>query len=332
MSYLRDIETLYAAINLAVHAPSAEQPGKVTAPGLNQVLKMLADEVINRGQVSGAGSTVLTAPDGTAFRLRITSAGQLVAGPLDGALDAHAAAFCGAAGITDETQQQALSTLAQVLKTAGLWDRFHALYPMVGGTAKAHALNLKDPRDADEAFRLTFYNTPAHTALGVAWNGSNQYADTHYLPQAHLPLNSTHLAYYVTADDISSVQVEMGCDRDGRYFSLLAYFQGQAYFENSRGGQVAHPVATGLGLSLGTRERADLLAVYREGQQLATASTPSEGFPLLPVLLGCRSLNYYSQKTCGLASIGTGFTAAEAATYSAAVRAFQRALGRDVLR
>jgi hypothetical protein len=332
MSALHDIDALYAAINQAVHAPSAGQPGKVTAPALNQVLRLLAEELINRAQLGGAGSPVLTAPDGTAFRLRVTSAGQLVAGPLDGALDAHAAAFCGAAGITDDTQQQALSTLAQVLKTAGLWDRLHALYPMVGGTARAHALNLKDPRDADEAFRLTFYNAPAHTGLGVAWNGTNQYADTHFLPQAHLAPNSTHLAYYVTADDISTVQVEIGCDRDGRYFSLLAYFQGQGYFENSQGGQVAHPVASGLGFSLGTRERADLLAIYRDGQQLATASTPNEGFPPLPVLLGCRSQYYYSQKTCGLASVGAGFTAAEAATYSAAVRAFQQALGRDVVR
>ena len=96
------------------------------------------------------------------------------------------------------------------------------------------------------------------------------------------------------------------------------------------GGQVTAPVASGLGFSLGTRERADLLAVYRDGAQLATASTPNAGFPGPPVTLGCRSQGYYSRKTCGFASIGAGFTAAEAATYSAAVRAFQQALGRAV--
>jgi hypothetical protein len=32
---------------------------------------------------------------------------------------------------------------------------------MVGGTEQAHRLNLKDPRNANEAFRLAFYNRPA---------------------------------------------------------------------------------------------------------------------------------------------------------------------------
>jgi len=324
MNSLPDLNALYAAIDQAVHAPTPGQPGKVTAPALNAVLRLLAETL-------AAGGPVLTAPDGTAFRLRITSTGQLLAGPLaDDSLDAHAAAFCAAAGLTDYTQQQALSTLAQTLKAAGLWDRLHALYPMVGGTARAHALNLKNPADADEAFRLTFYGTPLHTGLGVVWNGQDQWAATHYLPQQHLTLDSTHLAYYVTVDDTSSVQVEMGCEADNHYFSLLAHYQASTYFENSVGGQVTAPVASGLGFALGTRERADLLAVYRDGEQLATASTPNAGFPGPPVTLGCRSQNYFSRKTCGFASVGGGFTAAEVVAYSAAVRAFQQALGRAV--
>ena len=194
MNRLPDFDALYAAIDQAVHAPTASQPGKVTAPALHAVLYLLADALAARSPAGGG--PVLTAPDGTAFRLRITSTGQLLVGPLDDSLDAHAAAFCGAAGIVDETQQLALSTLAQTLKTAGLWDRLHAVYPMLGGTAQAHALNLKNPADTDDAFRLTFYGTPLHTRLGVAWNGQNQWADTHYLPQNHLTLDSTHLAYY----------------------------------------------------------------------------------------------------------------------------------------
>jgi hypothetical protein len=92
-------------------------------------------------------------------------------------------------------------------------------------------------------------------------------------------------------------------------------------------GQVLHPVATGRGFALGTRERADLLTLYRDGVALATAATPDAGFPGPAVTLGCRSQGYFSRKTCGLASIGTGLTPGQA--YAAAVQEFQRALGRD---
>jgi len=326
MSSLTLLNQLLAAIDEAVHAPTDTQPGKVTALTLNTLLRQLVT-----GLASQPAGAVLTAPGGRAYRLHATDAGRLLLLPADGGLEAEVADFCALAGLVDETQQQALNELVISLKAAGVWDQLHALYPMVGGTAQAHALNLKDPRDADEAFRLTFYGAPAHSRLGVAWNGQDQYARTHYLPQAQLLPTSTHLAYYATSDDTSTTQVEMGCDANGRYFSLLTHFQGCTYFENSAGGQVQHPVATGLGFSLGTRERADLLTVYRDGAPLATATTPNEGFPGPEVTLGCRSLNYYSKKTCGLASIGAGLTPGQVAAYAAAVRTFQRALGREAL-
>jgi len=319
-----DLDRLCAAINQAV--PPLGGPPKVKGADLNAVLHQLA-----AGFADQPAGLVLTAPGGRAYRLHATDEGRLLLLPADGGLEAEVAAFCALAGLVDEAQQQALNELVISLKAAGVWAQLHALYPMVGGTAQAHALNLKDPREADDAFRLTFYGAPRHTSLGVAWNGQDQYARTHYLPQDHLLLTSTHLAYYVTTDDTSSVQVEMGCEANSRYFSLLAHYQDSTYFENSVGGQVQHPVATGVGFSLGTRERADLLTVYRDGQPLATAATPNDGFPGPEVTLGCRSLSYYSRKTCGLASLGAGLTPGQAQAYAAAVRTFQRALGRDAV-
>ena len=328
MSSLTSLDQLLAAIDEAVHAPTTTSPGKITAPALSAVLRLLATE-LSRG-TTAADSLVLTAPGGRTYRLHATDAGRLLLLPAAGGLEAEVADFCALAGLGDETQQQALNELALSLKASGVWDQLHALYPMVGGTAQAHALNLKDPRDDDGAFRLTFYGAPSHTSLGVAWNGADQYAATHYLPQDHLPPTSTHLAYYATTDDTSTTQVEMGCDANGRYFSLLTHYQDSIYFENSIGGQVQCPAATALGFTLGTRERADLLTIYRDGRAQATAATPNAGFPGPAITLGCRSLTYFSKKTCGLASIGAGLTPAQAQAYAVAVRAFQQALGRDV--
>lgn len=50
----------------------------------------------------------------------------------------------------------AIRTLIPALKSAGIWSKCRAIYPFAGGTAAKQKLNLKDPRDLDEAYRLTF--------------------------------------------------------------------------------------------------------------------------------------------------------------------------------
>ena len=329
MSALHTLEELYAAIDAAVHTPSPAQPTKVTAPALGQVLRLLATELLAREQAAGSGG-LLTAPNGTAYRLTVNNAGRLLVVRATDARDVDAAAFCAAAGLEDDAQQQAVAALVISLKNSGVWAQLHALYPLVGGTERAHALNLKDPRDEDDAYRLRFVGQPQHSALGVAWNGQNQYADTYFRPAQHLPLISCHLAYYVTNDDTSSTQVEMGCVDGNGYFSLLTNLDGRAYFENNQGGQLAAPVATGRGFTLGTRLTANQLDLYRDGQAVASGPGANPAFPDQNVTLGARSGNYNSRKTCGFASVGAGLTAAQAQAYSAAVRAFQQALGRDV--
>ena len=94
------------------------------------------------------------------------------------AVDADAQAFIAAAGITDLTQASAISTLVNDLKTYGLWSKMKAFYPMVGGTSTSHKWNLKDPRDLDAAYRLTFFGGLTHDSNGVLGNGTNSYAYT----------------------------------------------------------------------------------------------------------------------------------------------------------
>jgi hypothetical protein len=97
-----------------------------------------------------------------------------------GSVDPDAQAFITAAGITDPTQQSAINTLVVGLKDDGLWTNMQALYPFVGGTATQHKYNLKDPRDLDAAYRLSFSGGWTHNADGITGNGVNTYADTFY--------------------------------------------------------------------------------------------------------------------------------------------------------
>ena len=251
------------------------------------------------------------------------------------ALDPVVAAFTDAAGLTDPAQVQAVGELVNSLKASGVWPRLNALYPMVGGTARAHALNLKDPRDADSAFRLTFHPNIQHTARGLEWSAVAQTtADTHLVPAAHLDPTSHHLAYYAVTEGGAGVEVDAGCVADGS-LTIVTYDasrQRRFYAEDCGTIQTTDPLAHGLGLSLLSRTGPTELALYRDEQALPLreSTNPNVGYPTAPLLLGGRQDGYYSSKTCGLASVGAGLTPAQAHDFAVAVRAFQQALGRDV--
>ena len=112
------------------------------------------------------------------------------------AFDADAQAFITAAVITDVTQQNAINTLVVDLKGYSIWTKMKAIYPIVGGTASQHKFNLKDPRDLDAAFRLTYAVGWTHSATGMTPNGAT-YADTKLIPNTTLSLNSTHISGYL---------------------------------------------------------------------------------------------------------------------------------------
>ena len=96
------------------------------------------------------------------------------------AIDSDAQAFITAAAITDSIQQTAINTLVTDLKTYNIWTKMKAIYPFVGGTASTHKWNLKDPRDLDAAFRLTFSGGGTHDSNGYVMNGTDSFADTKF--------------------------------------------------------------------------------------------------------------------------------------------------------
>jgi hypothetical protein len=94
--------------------------------------------------------------------------------------DSDAQAFFTAAGITDTTQKNAVNQLVLDLKSYSIWNKMNAIYPFVGGTASTHKYNLKDPRDLNAAYRLSFAGGWTHSSNGVTPNGVNGYADTYF--------------------------------------------------------------------------------------------------------------------------------------------------------
>ena len=248
--------------------------------------------------------------------------------------DADAQAFITAAGITDLTQQSAINTLVIGLKTDGLWTKMKAIYPFVGGTANAHKYNLKDARDLNDAFRLTFSGGWTHTSTGATPAG-NGYADTFLIPSSVLSLNSTHLSYY-SRTNVSAQQVEIGITDVGRDLYVLYSFAGNAYKGINAVATILGTLFTPTtGLLIGNRINATTEKYYWKGTLTDTITKNSVSLSSLKIYLGAYN-NYatgptfYSTKQTAFASIGDGLTDTEAANFYTRVQAFQTTLGRQI--
>lgn len=133
--------------------------------------------------------------------------------------DSDAVSFISAANITNSTQQVAINKLVSSLKYEGIWTKMKAIYPFVGGTASSHKFNLKDPRDIDAAYRLTFSGGWTHNSLGALPNGTNAYADTKLIPSTVLAANNAAVGVYLQNNtsytsngvDLITLKTDIGC-------------------------------------------------------------------------------------------------------------------------
>ena len=252
--------------------------------------------------------------------------------------DTDAQAFIAAAGITDTTQQSAINTLVLNFKSYGIWTKMKAIYPMVGGTANAHKLNLKDPRDIDAAFRLGFYGGWIHSSTGAKPNGSTGYADTFVKPSTDLTLNGAGISYYArtlkeAVGAYAGNGVTMGGGLGVAELSIFAdYASGVDYLANNSSefsGGVLLKQQTGL--IHNTRIISSSFKVYRNGSTVYTLPLGSGNRTALSLYIG--AVNGYNDRSnveCSFSAIDTGLTDAEAANYYTAVQTFQTTLGRQV--
>lgn len=133
--------------------------------------------------------------------------------------DPDALAFFTAAGITNAAQKLAVNTLVLSLKGTGtpsFWSRDVLIYPLVGGSASSHAVNLKTPG----TYNLTYSGSGVtHSALGMKGDGVAGWAKTGYLQAL---LNSVRVMIYVQAEPTLTNRMYFGAAAivvpSGRHF------------------------------------------------------------------------------------------------------------------
>lgn len=259
------------------------------------------------------------------------------------AYDADAQAFITATGISG-TNANAINQLVLDLKAASIWTKMKAIYPFVGGTATAHKFNLKDPRDLDAAFRLSFYGGWTHSSTGALPNGTTGYANTFLKPFSNLTSMNNHLSYYSRTNTTFAYDNGVGDDYLTSGKSLIVTFNhginiSKAFIQCLDANAVTGAETNTLGLIMGSRTSSTSLKLYRNGTLKGTNSTstsislPNENCFLGGLyyrLAGGTYSTLYGKKECAFASIGDGLTDAEALAFYNAVQTFQTSLNRQV--
>ncbi len=265
------------------------------------------------------------------------------------ALDDDARLFIDAVGITDTTIINAINQLVVDLKGYSIWSKCYAIYPLVNGSATSHKWNLKDARDLDAAYRLTFSGGITHNANGADFNGTTGYADTFLNISSSVSgwHNDHHYAIYLRTQQPSvgdgwHIGVGNTATGDPIYGMAIRRFSSSS---NDRiydmgnvvsgSGRLSDTTTDARGFYIGTATASNSRKLYRNGSAVLTRSTtvtgtPSNGKVYIGSINPTSGSQLYLQGQMAFVSIGQGLTDTDATNYNTAVSTFQSTLGRQV--
>jgi hypothetical protein len=239
------------------------------------------------------------------------------------------------------TIKDAVNTLVVDSKSAGIWSKCIAIYPLVGGDPDSHKYNLIDTTQ----FTLTWDDGGSgnHTAAGVQSAGA-EYGLSGIIPSTHLTKGSFHHGVYV--DDFGAVNGgvwEMGSysfpnmcalATASNSFGINAGFVSGVWHYDVGRLNVAN--GGGGGLALASRESVTSHKGYLNGSLVdtETADVTSQTLNSYEIYLGALNnvgaASGITSKSMRYFTIGTGLTPTECSDYTTIIQAFQTALSRDV--
>jgi hypothetical protein len=251
-----------------------------------------------------------------------------------GGIDPDAQAFITAASITNPTQQSAINQLVVDLKGYSIWTKMKAIYPIVGGTASTHKFNLKDPRDLDAAFRLTYAVGWTHSSTGMTPNGAT-FADTKLATTGNIAQNSASMGVYSRNNTATTGAHGIRPASITGLFELFERYTDNNFYcyLNDSGGFFGTSVLDSRGFNQGSRTASNVIR-YNRNTTTNTGITNSNATSTLKAYIGASNTGtgatFYNNREIAFFYIGDGLTNTEMQNYYTAVQAFQTTLGRQV--
>ena len=234
--------------------------------------------------------------------------------------DADAKKFIDSSGITDTIQKRAINTLVVQLKDSSLWSKMICVYPLVGGTASTTKWNLKDPRDLDAAYRITFSGGWTFSNNGANPNGINSVANSHFNPSVSGTLTSQAFGYD-SRENVSSSNIDFGVDNNiNNIYGYLSY-AGQTAYSSIYSASYLNPIRVGSNYFYQVSRVGTNVSVYDNGSLLrsGTLATSSLYNGVIKFGMAGRELDFFY--------ISTGLTASEMLMMYNIVSQFKTDLG-----
>jgi len=240
----------------------------------------------------------------------------------------------------------AVNNMVQALVSNGLWTKIKAIYPIIGTTAAAHKFNLKDPRDADAAYRLSFLGGGwTHSSNGATPNGTTSWANTFLVPSTSLSVSSGHISFYSRVQALLASNIDIGASSGVAAANICAFAIGRTtnssqftWGTQATGTIASFSSSSSQGFFVANQNAATAAGrnIYRNA--IIGSATTNYGTPVLAtVSFAIGALNdatigrvAFSSRQCSLASIGDGLTNIEINAFTTIVQAYQTKLGRQV--
>lgn len=250
------------------------------------------------------------------------------------------------------TVRSGINTFVKNLKSDGLWDKMSGVYPLVGETSY-YGYNLKDPRNSDDAYRLTFSTVDTTLDNGVIWfNAEHDYANTHFNPSTNLTGTPVHISVLNILDQ-SSATADIGCIETDRFSHprlavLLDYSGGtltndalfQFYNPNNTQIVVESVNSKAFYVASRTSSSSAFLSLFNTSEtptktNTSTFSEGSSAAPNLDIFIGAANIagspeqNADADRQYGFLSIGDGLSSSESVALYNSVKTLHSDIGRD---
>ena len=275
--------------------------------------------------------------------LGITPRDYSVAGSVT--YDADALAYFTAnTAITSAADKNAINTFYLGLKSDGIYTKIKAMYLPIWGSAATSKWNLKDPRDLDAAFRLTFTTGWTYSSGGITGNGTSAYADTFLTPRSNLTSMNSHFSVY-SRTNTTGTSVDLGCQDDvggtgQEYYAVIKNASNLSFVQIQPNTTLSFGDTDSRGMYIGVRQSTTDWRAYKNNTLKSFSGLLSSAqLPNIKSLLGCQnyrnsggtlSQSLYSIHQCSFYSMGDGLTNTEVSNLSNRVNTLMTYFGLNV--
>ena len=261
--------------------------------------------------------------------------------------DVDALAFINLAGITSNSEKNAINNLYKNLKGVGAQNTVHdfytnltAFYPFAGCKASSFIYNGKNP-SASNPYNLTFAGGVTYSTNGAKFNGTNGFANT-FIPQNAMQRNLNGFSVYFREDNARSETQFGHLSRPSFIKTNISYNALKQWFgaDKFSGGTAGTNIYANInGLTRVNRNTSANYRVYKNGIQIELVTAASEAntdittFTIGAIRLGdTNGTTFYSDKTICYAEISNShsLSGAQELIYYNCIQQYQTEQGRQV--